>query len=288
MATIDTTITSDERMVSAATATTATGPRGLAGARRVVALGARIVGWLLLLVVAAGAGLLVVVPRITGGHALTVLTSSMTPTIPAGSVVLIRPLDYDDVEVGDVITYQREPTKPALVTHRVVDIDATTDPRTLIFRGDANNIDDDPVAEGAIRGRVWMHVPYLGYVRQWIASPRGLLILVAVAMSALLLQEPDRSKTATGDRSSRLAIAAVRLPEAADPATVATAVRGIHLEDAGTRHWFALRGTAAQLEESTARARLLRAGAELESISPPVDVATEPDSGPRHMARSRR
>ncbi|MGN6129547.1 MAG: hypothetical protein ACTHOK_04325, partial [Nocardioidaceae bacterium] len=50
---------------------------------------------LLAFALAVGATLvvLVVIPRATHGSALTVLTGSMTPEIPVGSVVVVRPVD---------------------------------------------------------------------------------------------------------------------------------------------------------------------------------------------------
>lgn len=170
------------------------------------------------------AGLLVVVPKATGGSALTVLTSSMTPTIPAGSVVVVRPVAYDSVRIGDVLTFQRTPESPALVTHRVTEIRPTTRPRSLITQGDANEGADDPVAEGAIRGRVWFHVPYLGYAKNFAATPRGMLAFVAVPLLFLIMREPGESRrgakkaksTATSPDLQLLTVR-LRAPDAANP-----------------------------------------------------------------------
>ena len=49
--------------------------------------------------------------------ALTVLTGSMTPEIPVGSVVIDRPVDPGMLKVGDVATYQKVPGVDEYITH---------------------------------------------------------------------------------------------------------------------------------------------------------------------------
>ena len=79
------------------------------------------------LVVSAAIVVVVLVPRMTQGTAMTVLTGSMSPEIPVGSVVLVRPVDPRTLEVGDIATYQVEPDKEVFITHRITR--STTTPR---------------------------------------------------------------------------------------------------------------------------------------------------------------
>lgn len=119
---------------------------------------------LLASVVAAGFGLLVV-PKVTGSKPLTVLTGSMRPTYPPGTIVVVRPVGADALQVGDTLTYQMRSDEPDVVTHRIVSIGYGTDgKRRFITRGDANGADDpNPVQEVQVRGTVWYSVPYVGY-----------------------------------------------------------------------------------------------------------------------------
>jgi len=125
--------------------------------------------------------LLVALPRVTGGAALTVLTGSMSPTIPQGSVVLVRPVeDPLRLNSGDVITFQAAPGVEELVTHRVVRFQPDTTPPSFITKGDANRGEDiDPVPVGAVRGEVWFHVPHFGNVSEFVRGPRGWGLLAA-------------------------------------------------------------------------------------------------------------
>ncbi|MDY7558549.1 S26 family signal peptidase [Cryobacterium sp. 10C3] len=68
-------------------------------------LGLAASGAILLLVVAI-ALLLIVVPKATGSTPLTVLTSSMEPTLPPGTLIIVRPVTPDEIRIGDVVTYQ--------------------------------------------------------------------------------------------------------------------------------------------------------------------------------------
>jgi signal peptidase len=133
-------------------------------------------------------GVLIVLPAATQGAALTVLTGSMTPQIPVGSVVLVRPVDSRTLKVGDVATYQTAPGKEEFITHRILDIDTSTEPTSFTFKGDANKGPDiDPVPAGAIRGEVWFHVPYLGAIRNALHGKAGLSLLAMLLLGGYAL-----------------------------------------------------------------------------------------------------
>ncbi len=133
-------------------------------------------------------GILLVLPAATHGAALTVLTGSMTPQISVGSVVLVRPVDTRTLQVGDIATYQAEPGKEEFITHRIVDIDTSTEPTSFTFKGDANKGPDiDPVPAGAIRGEVWFHVPYLGAIRDALHGKAGLSLLAMLLLGGYAL-----------------------------------------------------------------------------------------------------
>lgn len=69
-------------------------------------------------------------------------TGSMSPTIPAGSVAFVQRVPATDLEVGDVVTVDREGELP--VTHRITSIapGSTEAERIITMRGDANQADD--------------------------------------------------------------------------------------------------------------------------------------------------
>jgi len=127
--------------------------------------------------------LVIVVPAVTGGRALTVLTSSMVPNYPPGTLVVVTPTDPQDIAIGDVLTYQLHSGEPTLVTHRVVAITNLTDgTRTFTTKGDNNDLPDaDPVMEVQVVGTVLYAVPYLGWANTAVNGDlRGLIVPVIV------------------------------------------------------------------------------------------------------------
>lgn len=124
---------------------------------------------------------LTVVPAVAGAHTLTVLSGSMVPRLPVGSVVVDRPVDPGSLKVGDIVTYQMaDPANGAdvLITHRVVAKDNGAHGLVFTTKGDANpSADQAPVRGSQIRGELWYDVPYIGTVRSFLLTPSGLLMI---------------------------------------------------------------------------------------------------------------
>jgi signal peptidase len=109
-----------------------------------------------------------VLPKILGAVPLTVLSGSMAPTMPSGSLAVVRPMDATQAQVGDVLCYQAEPDDPTLVTHRVTAVTRNghgDGDVSLTLQGDANSAPDAGlVSPEQVRGSVVYAVPYLGWV----------------------------------------------------------------------------------------------------------------------------
>jgi signal peptidase I len=139
----------------------------------------------LLLAVIGIAVVTVVIPRLNGWTPLTVLTSSMSPALPAGTLVVVQPVDASALAVGDVVTYQLRSDDPTLVTHRIVSITATSGgAMAYVLKGDNNpDPDVDPVLPEQVQGRVTYAVPLLGYVNSAMSgAARGWLITGTAAL----------------------------------------------------------------------------------------------------------
>lgn len=142
------------------------------------------ISWVLLIAVSLLAIVVIVVPLVTGAKPYTVLTGSMEPQYPPGTLVVVKPVEADEINLGDVITYQLESGEPEVVTHRVVAVGAAADGTPLfITRGDANDGDDpDPVRPVQIVGKLWYSVPYVGWVNNVVTGQaRAWALPVAVA-----------------------------------------------------------------------------------------------------------
>ena len=98
-----------------------------------------------------------------------IVSNSMKPVFSRGSIVVVQKIDDPmDVRVGDIVQYQR---KDIMITHRVVEIDASTDgsgKRVFITKGDNSPSKDAPVDEKQIIGVVRSRVPLIGYPTVWL------------------------------------------------------------------------------------------------------------------------
>lgn len=74
-----------------------------------------------------------------------VLTGSMYDDIKEHDIIIIKL--NDNYNVGDIITYK---TGDIFVTHRIVELDEDT----IITKGDANNVEDDPINRNQVVGKV--------------------------------------------------------------------------------------------------------------------------------------
>ena len=146
-----------------------------------IGVSAGLLGVVLLLAAVA-----VVVPRVAGATPVTILTTSMEPTLPPGTLVVVKPVAVSDIHVGDVVTYQIRPGQSSVISHRVLAIThTTTGGLTFTTKGDNNAFVDPPVIADQVRGVVWYSVPLLGYVnsaldqgqRSWIIPAIGILLL---------------------------------------------------------------------------------------------------------------
>ncbi len=136
-----------------------------------------------ILVLLLGVAVAVVgLPVAVGGSAMTVLTQSMEPGLPPGTLVVIRPTPVDEIRVGDVITYQISSGEAAVVSHRVVSKTYAAGELTFVTKGDNNDtVDPAPVRPVQIRGTLWYSLPLLGWVNTVLNGSNRTLVLAVVA-----------------------------------------------------------------------------------------------------------
>lgn len=134
------------------------------------ALGTGLSAGVLLLILTLGVAT-IALPALVGGIPLSVLTGSMRPNLPPGTLVVVKPTPAEEIGVGDVITFQLESGQPTLVTHRVIarSVDSASGEIRFTTQGDANNTPDpEQVQPVQVRGTVWYAIPYLGWANQAI------------------------------------------------------------------------------------------------------------------------
>lgn len=174
---------------------------GAAAVLRAVGLTAATVLLVGVLAVAAAA---VAVPKLAGAVPVAVLSDSMAPTMPVGSLAVVRPTmpttdddatsltpeqvdavnDVAGIRVGDVIVFVPEEGGTRAVIHRVVGVSVSQDgSRVFTTQGDNNSGVDDPVPGHQVRAVLWYHLPWLGWVddamdstaRAWVGGTAAAL-----------------------------------------------------------------------------------------------------------------
>ena len=143
-----------------------------------------------IVILVAAAAVLLVGLRLFGLQTYTVLSGSMEPTYPTGSLLYVRKTAPEEVTVGQPITFVLNEDL-VVATHRVIAIDAEN--QYFYTKGDANEAADGaPVHFNNLIGVPVFHVPYLGYVANYVQKPPGLYVTIAAgAVLLLLLFLPD-------------------------------------------------------------------------------------------------
>lgn len=149
---------------------------------------AKIVAFLVVLIL-AGLSLLTMLPLRTPIKPFIVLTGSMNPTIPTGSIAFVE-RGFEGLKIGDIVTFKR-PDKPVdNVTHRIVKEENVDGKTVYITRGDANNSDDLwKVRKEAIWGKALFNVPLLGYVISFSKTKPGVILLIVLPLIIIALDE---------------------------------------------------------------------------------------------------
>lgn len=136
---------------------------------------------------------------ITGAKCYAVTSDSMADRLERGDAVFSKPVDFEELKVGDIITVKVG--NAGYFTHRIVDIDSQA--KTVTTRGDANAADDPmPTEEKQIVGRLIFSIPFLGYLSiifSGFSVYKVLIILVLVAAVLMAVNSILTKKKARGD-----------------------------------------------------------------------------------------
>lgn len=124
-----------------------------------------------------------VVPRVLGMQPYAIVSGSMEPAYPTGSLVYAQPTAGKDLQAGDVAAFWRDED---VIIHRVDSIDIAGE--EFVAKGDANDdVDLRPVLFRDVLGRVVFSVPVVGYFLMALGSVTGKLLLGWVVLISAAL-----------------------------------------------------------------------------------------------------
>lgn len=126
------------------------------------------------------------VPRFAGIDQYVVISGSMEPAIPVGSMVYSAQTDPSTLEPGDIIVFYSDESGSTPVTHRVVENHVGEG--EIITKGDANAQNDlSPITYANILGKVQLHIPMLGFIASPLSTLQGKIAMACVILAAYLL-----------------------------------------------------------------------------------------------------
>ena len=124
--------------------------------------------------------------RLFGLQNYIVLSGSMVPTYPVGSLVYVQPVDPAELRVGDPITFRID--EETVVTHRIVGVEGSGSALQFETKGDANEQPDAGKASAAdVVGKVVFSVPLLGQLSSFLQTTAGKAVAVGYAAFLLLM-----------------------------------------------------------------------------------------------------
>lgn len=130
-----------------------------------------------------------------------VLSNSMVPSQEAvdagltggfqkGDLILIKMMEPEAIQVGDIITFIPDKEANAYLTHRVVEIKNrlnNTEGLYFITRGDANNTNDPAIAADMVVGKKVAVLPHMGTVIEFIRKNLLPVLIFLVAGFGFIL-----------------------------------------------------------------------------------------------------
>ena len=142
----------------------------------------RILGVLLVAAV-IGLCLPLALPQLLGYQVYEVVSGSMEPAIPMGSVLYVREVSPSHVEEDAVIAFERD---GGVIAHRVET--NRTSIGEFVTKGDANEEEDlTPVPYDALLGEVVYSIPVLGHAMAIYSSQVGKVYLLLVLGCGVML-----------------------------------------------------------------------------------------------------
>lgn len=148
--------------------------------------------------------LMMALPHVLGYEVYHVVSGSMEPEIPIGSVIYVEKTNPEEVSKGDIIAFF---SGESVITHRVVQ-NQTVEGK-ITTKGDANAKEDmNDVTYDALIGKVTSHYPVIGSLMEVYGSSIGKAYVICFAACGAMLnilagrmRERNRSQRREAERN---------------------------------------------------------------------------------------
>jgi len=121
-----------------------------------------------------------------------VASGSMIPALEVYDIIVIQGHDpFEEVQVGDIIVFDRPSDHNRVIVHRVESI-LNEEPFTVRTQGDANPSfirgTDYPITEEEYIGKVAYVIPQVGYITQILKPPMN-YIIIAIVIGIMIIKQ---------------------------------------------------------------------------------------------------
>lgn len=147
----------------------------------------------------------VAVCAVFGLRPVVVISGSMEPTLPVGSLIFYRTVPASEVVKGDIVTVPRQDGGTGLITHRVKEVTTKGGVTTLRLKGDANATEDPlPYVVSSVGSFVGV-IPVAGTIALAARTPLGIAAVAAyvAALVAVIVFGRRREKPASRHKGAR-------------------------------------------------------------------------------------
>ncbi len=118
------------------------------------------------------------IPKFSSFDGYYVSSDSMSPAINKGDLVFTKEVSFEDVKIGDVLTFTKEGSEK-WYSHRVIKIN--TEEKSFRTKGDHNNVPDPGYTSfDAVVGRVEKKLPLIGFVPLALSTTTGKIVLALI------------------------------------------------------------------------------------------------------------
>ena len=135
-----------------------------------------------------------------------VASGSMIPALEVYDIIVIQGHEpFEEVQVGDIIVFDRPSDHNRVIVHRVESI-LSEDPYTVRTQGDANPSfirgTDYPITEEEYIGKVAYVIPQVGYITQILKPPMN-YIIIAIVIGIMIIKQFTGKKKEVEDIVSK-------------------------------------------------------------------------------------
>lgn len=122
-----------------------------------------------------------------------IVSESMVPTIKVNDAIVVKRVDNDNLEIGDIITFCSSDRiyKGLTITHRIIGIQKKSNGDNIYrTKGDNNVLADTALVDfDNIYGKVILKIPKIGYIQKFVSSTTGFIVSIFIPIFVVIVYE---------------------------------------------------------------------------------------------------